>query len=215
MNHDALVAIYLRNSFYRKKCFIALGLWLLSLIAIIFLVSIALYLIRNPTEPVYFPADRAGRLIAEIPLNRANMSTEAVTAWTANALQRAWSYDFVNYRAQLQSAQQYFTEAGWREYIKALESSNNLLGLTGRKMIAIAKLAGPLVLERQGLMSNGVMAWKFRARVLMEYLLPPYNERSRFANPLNVTVVVRRQDVLQNSDGLGIVQLNASVAVGS
>ena len=131
--------------------------------------------------------------------------------WAINAVEKANSYDYVNYREQLQSAQKYFTPYGWIKFMGAFKSSNNLVGLTTRKMVFEAKVIGEPVLEVQGLL-GGAYAWKFNMPMLVTYWEPPYDEQSKYANAQSVTVIVQRQPILQSNDGVGIVQFVATLA---
>ncbi len=211
---DALVMVHLRNAFYRGKFRFVLGLYVLSLIVILILIGMIVYLIKHPTEPLFFPADKIGRLIQVIPVQEPNMTTEDVAKWSIEAVEAAYTYDFVNYRKQLQDAQKYFTDYGWRNYMKSLSSSNNFKALTQRKFIQLAKVVEPPKLVVQGLL-DGSLGWKFQMPVLVTYLMPPFSDKSKFSNPLIVSVTVRRLDPLQSYKGLGVVQIIANIASGS
>ncbi len=126
--------------------------------------------------------------------------------WAINAVEKANSYDYVNYREQLQGAQKYFTPYGWTKFMDGLKASNNLVALTQEKMIFDAKVIGDPVLEVEGILS-GAYAWKLKMPMLVTFWKPPYNEESKFANAQTVSVIVQRQPILQSSDGVGIVQL--------
>jgi intracellular multiplication protein IcmL len=206
LNDDVLAKIHLRNMFYQRKYYFALGVYFLSIVTIIILGFILYYLVQRPTEPLYFVADRAGRLTVDTPLNVPNMPTEDVIAWVSEAVQAAYSYDFINYPEQLQSAQKYFTDYGWREYMNGLRASNNLLALSKRKLVITAKIAGRPKLATEGILA-GAYAWKFQIPMLLDYLYPPYDDKSYFQNPLQLTVVVQRQKMLTSYQGLGIVQM--------
>jgi hypothetical protein len=209
---DPLVLVHLRNNFYRRKFRFVLGVYALSWVTIFILMGVIIYLAKHSTEPLYFPADKVGRLIPVLPLQEANMSNQAVSDWTVEAIESAYSYNFMNYHGQLQNAQKYFTDYGWRSYMSALRTSNNFLALTERKLIVIAKVVAPPKLINQGLLA-GAMAWKFEMPVLMTYLMPPFNEKSKLTNALVVTVVVQRQNELQSYKGLGVVQTIAKLIV--
>ncbi len=205
---DAVVLTQLRNAFYKKKYYLALGIYVLCIVAIAALLSVLVYLVKNPTRPLYFLTDSVGRFVEDVPLSLPNMSTEAVEAWAIEAVETAYSYNFMNYRAQLQNAQKYFTEYGWRSYMNGLTASNNLLALTQRQMIFIAK-----VVDKPRLLNTGVLseayAWKFQMPLLVNFLETPYN-KSSFSNAYVVTVIVQRQNLLQSYKGLAIVQMIAA-----
>jgi intracellular multiplication protein IcmL len=209
--NDAIVLIQLRNDFYRKKFYLLLGIFSLCLIVMCLLAGVLVYLIKNPTRPIYFVADSVGRLIYDVPLIQPNMSIEAVTAWTVEAVEAAYTYNYINFRSQLQDSEKYFTRYGWQEYMRGLTASNNLLALSQRKMLFIAKVIGPPKLMTEGIL-GGAYAYKFEMPVLVSYLSPPYDNvigKSRFDNALLVDVIVQRQKILSSYKGLAILQLLA------
>src|SRR5690348_12771410 len=102
---DALVLIQTRNAFYKQKYYWGLAILLLCVAVIVVLSSILGYLAKNPVKPFYFLTDSVGRLIQEIPVTTPNMSDDAVSGWVVEAVEAANSYNFMNYRAQLQNAE--------------------------------------------------------------------------------------------------------------
>jgi intracellular multiplication protein IcmL len=202
---DALVLIFSRNAFYKRLHYLALAVFTLCVIAIITLTWVLFFLLKNPSQPLYFVTDDVGRLIRIVPVNTPNMTTEDVVQWTIEAVEAAYSYDYINYRAQLQSAQKYFTNYGWNNYMGAIRGSNNLLAITQRKWVGIAKVVGKPKIIVEGILS-GAYAWKFEMPVLVTYSYAPFDDQSKITNPLLVTVIVQRQPPLQGYKGLGIVQ---------
>lgn len=204
-SENVLALVFERNAFYRRQYFLALGAFALSVVVICMLLGVLIFIKRNPTQPLYFATDSIGRLIPIIPLNKPNMKTEDVVAWTEEAIEKTYSYDYVNYHSQFQNAQKYFTTYGWTNYLTALTSSKNIVALTEKKMLVIAQVTDkPKIFE--GIL-GGAYAWKMEMPVLVTYWLPPYDDQSRFSNPLTVSVLVQRQSLLQSYKGLGIVQL--------
>jgi intracellular multiplication protein IcmL len=204
--NDALILIFSRNAFYKRLHFLALFAFLLSLFVIVFLILTFHYLYRNPTRPIYFATDNVGRLIYIVPVNTPNMSPAEVTAWTIEAVVAANSYDFINYRAQLQGAQKYFTEYGWNKYMQALRASNNLLGVINYKEIVTAEVVDQPKIVKQGILA-GAYAWQYQMPLLITHSRPPYDGTDSYNNSYLVTVLVQRQPILQGNKGLGVVQL--------
>lgn len=207
-NDDALVLVHLRNDFYKTKYYLVLIVYCLSLMVIAFLVGVLAFLVKNPTKPLYFATDSVGRLIKDWPVSQPNMTADQVSEWAIEAVEAANSYDYFSYRGELQEAQKYFTNYGWREYMSTLTASNNLLALTQRKMVVVAKVVDKPKLIVEGRIGSAY-AWKFQMPVLVSYKLPPFDDKpqSHFENALLVTVVVQRQPILQSYKGLGILQL--------
>lgn len=207
-NEDAVVLVQLRNQFYKNKYRIALAIYSLCLIAIVMLISLLVYVTRNPTRPLYFLTDSVGRLMPEVPVTVPGMTNEAAAAWAVQAIEAAYSYNYVNYRAQLQDAQKYFTEYGWRNYMTGLTASNNLLAVTERKMIFIAKAVGPPKLLNEGVL-GGAYSWRFQVPLLVNFLEAPY-DKPTFSNAYSVSVVIQRQKFQQSYKGLAIIQMIAA-----
>lgn len=212
--NDALVSVFARNSFYKGLHYLALATFGFSLVLIGLLAWVLYYLAKNPTHPLYFVTDPAGRLIEVVPVTQPNMTKEDVMNWAIEAAQATYSYDYVNFRAQLQSAQKYYTNYGWSSYMTALQASNNLVALRERKMVVQARVVYPPTLIVEGELS-GAYAWKFKMSMLATYILPPYDSTNQFSNPLEVTMVVQRQPEIQSYKGLGIVQIVGSLATSA
>jgi intracellular multiplication protein IcmL len=214
---NALAMIFARNGFYRRLYLVALAAFGVSVVLITMLALILYYIVKNPPHPLYFATDDVSRLLELIPLDQPNMSTDEVSDWAVSSVEAAYTYDYVNYRAELQDAQKYFTTAGWRDYMKALDLSKNLLALTERRMIVSAHAIEKPKLIKEGVLQtlrDGVYvpcrAYRFQMPVLVTYWLPPYNAKSKFSNALTVEVVVQRQPILQSYKGLGVLQIIAS-----
>jgi intracellular multiplication protein IcmL len=216
--NDALVLTFSRNVFYRRLHFLALAALALNIIVIGALVWTLVYLLKNPVKPLYFATDDVSRLVKIVPVTEPNMSLEEVTNWVSEAVEAAYSYDFTNYREQLQNAQKYFTTYGWSEYMKALSLSGNLRSLSIRKQIVQAQVINlpnnPIRKIMEGNLSSDQRqyAWKFELPVLITYSMPPYDGSNQFQNALTVTVLVRRLPILQGYMGLGVEQMVSAMA---
>lgn len=211
LSDDALVMIVLRQLFYLQQFRLVCVALLLNIFLIISLISMLTYFIKHPVHPIYFSTDHLGRLLVDTPLSQPNMPVDAVGAWVAKAVEAAYSYDFVNYRKQFQGAQKYFTDFGWKQYMKGLDASNNLLALTQHKLVVSAKVVAQPKVVVQGILNKNY-AWKFEMPVLVTYWESPYDDKSKYSNPLMVSVTVIHQRLLESDHGLGIVQMIAEVA---
>lgn len=209
--HQGLAKIFARNSFYRRQYLLALGALGLALAVIVVLSLTIAYLFKTPVMPLYFATDHVGGLIRIIPPREPNMTMEELLEWAKEAAEMSYSYDYINYRTQLQNIQKYFTEYGWSNYRKALDASNNLYAVIQRKMVAIAKVTGKPKLIATGVLGNAY-GWKLQMPVTVTYYSPPYDDSSRFSNELIVTLILQRRPILQSYRGLGVVQLIGAFA---
>ncbi len=208
-SNDALILIFSRNAFYKRLHYLALALFGLSLLIIIALLYFLYFLKNDTVKPLYFATDNVTRLTQVTPVTEPNMTTTDVIAWTIKAVETAYSYDYINFRSELQSSEKYFTKYGWSQYIKALNLSNNLVAVEQRKIIMTAKIVDTPKIITEGIL-GGAYAWKFQMPMLVTYSLPPYDDKSIFSNALELTVIVQRQTALRGDNGLGIVQIIGS-----
>lgn len=212
MTQDAIQAVITRNMFYRRLHYYALMVLLVAVIVIGIMMGTLIYISGTGyNHPLYFATDHVGRVLKITHVSQPNMSEDEVVAWAVQAVESAYTYDYVNFRSQLQSAQKYFTEYGWGNYMDALKASNNLVALNDRKMVAYANVVDKPVILTRGLLS-GAYAWRIQMPVLVTYLLPPYDDTAKFSNPVTVTVIVQRQPMLQSYKGLGVLQLIGRIA---
>ncbi len=94
--------------------------------------------------------------------------------WTQTAVVSAFTFDFANYRGQLQSASQYFTADGWQEFMDALQSSGNMNTVITNRMTVSAVATGAPVVLREGILDHHY-AW----RITMPMLITIKERRSR------------------------------------
>ncbi len=204
---EALLLVQLRNAFYKQRFHFVLTVFVISLIVIGVLISIVIYLETSQAKPRYFVADEIGRLIKDIPLSELNMSKDDLIEWTVKAVESANSFDFVNYRQQLQSAQKFFTDNSWSTYMRELTISDNLLALQNRRWVFVARVVEKPTLLTEGIL-GGVHAFKFEMPLLVTYLKPPtYDEKTSTSNAFVVTVIVVRRNLLESYRGLAIYSM--------
>lgn len=187
---SGLALVVERNEFYREgyqKIWLAV-LFLLLINAI--LVAGIVYKIMTPPQPQYFAATSDGKIIDFHPLNDPAVSDDFVAQWSANAVRRAFSLDFMHFRGQLQRASADFTPSGWQYFVTALKQSNNLKTLTDLKMVSDAEItSAPQILEKD--LVGGVYAWKVEMSILVTFT----NDKQKIPMPMKVTLIVLREPV--------------------
>lgn len=206
-DYDVLTAISERNQFYRDSYRKVLLSLIFSIFSIILLVAAIIYIAVNPPKPRYFATYANGSLAPMIPLDQPNMSVSALSQWVTTAVIAVNTYDFVNYRDQLQKASEYFTADGWQAYLQALQGSRNLDAVLQKKLTVTAVATGAPVIIRQWL-DSGVATWQIQLPVLITY-----QSASNYVAQNNIIILkVRRISTLQNPNGIGIEDY---VATGS
>lgn len=202
---DAVVAVALRNDFYRDNYRRIITILLLAAVIIFGLASTLIYMILNPPPPRYIAMYPDGRLLPLIPLSQPNMSSSALLQWANSAAIAAYTYSFVNYRSELQAASEFFTPDGWRAFLDQLKTNGNLDAVIDKKLIvsAVATQA-PFILEEGEL--NGRYTWKVQMGMLITY-----QSASQVApQQVVVTLLIQRLSPLSSPKGIGISQFIVS-----
>lgn len=190
-----------RNEYYRDgfhKLFFAL---LISVILNLISCISVYYVYKHPPEPVYFATSVNGRIMPLVPLNEPNSSDGVILQWANIATVAAYSYNFVNYRTELQSASEFFTAEGWSTFLDALKESNNLEAVISKKLVVTAVATRSPVILQKGILS-GRYSWRIQIPILVTY-----QSASEFSQQnLVVTMLVTRVSTLNNPKGVGIAQ---------
>ncbi|HAF87634.1 MAG: type IV secretion protein DotI [Legionellaceae bacterium] len=206
---DALTAVALRNKFYKdgqRKLVIAL---IISLLVNSMLAIMLIYLMSHPPAPKYFATSINGRITPLFPLTEPNQSDSAILQWANQAAIAAFTYNFVNYRDELQASSGFFTADGWNQFLTALQQSNNLEAVKAKKLIVSAVATRAPIILQKGLL-NGRYSWRIQMPLLVTY-----QSASEFSQQNNVvTMLVTRVSTLNSPRGIGITQFVVGPASG-
>jgi intracellular multiplication protein IcmL len=209
MAEDALTVVTLRNKFYKdsqRKVMLAL---LVALIVNLVQASMLVYILTHPPAPKYFATSINGRITPLFPLNEPNQSDSAVLQWANQAAIAAFTYNFVNYRDELQASSGFFTAEGWDQFLNALQQSNNLDAVKAKKLIVSAVATRAPIILQKGVL-NGSYSWRVQMPILVTY-----QSASEFTQQNNVvTMLITRVSTLNSPRGIGISQFVVGPASG-
>lgn len=194
-----LITVSARNEFYRdsyRKVLVALNL---AILCLIILVGAVIFIMSNPPQPKYFATYADGKLVPLIPLNQPNVSSAALLQWANTAVIAVNTYDFFNYRDQLQRASEYFTTDGWQAYLTELKNSRNLNAVLEKKLVVSAVATRAPTVLREAVI-DGAYTWAVQMPVLVTFQsASEYSQQSQV-----VTLMIKRISTLTNPNGLGI-----------
>ena len=201
MAEEGATLITLRNTFYRDSYRRVMLVLLLSIIVNVVLIGVLYYQVTHPPKPRYFATSINGRITPLYPLSRPNQTDAAIATWANRAAIAAYSYNFVNYRSELEAASGFFTPQGWRNFLQALKNSNNLEAVTQRKLIVSAVPTSSPIFLSKGLI-NGRYTWRVQMNILVTFQNP-----KEFSQQNNViTMLITRISTLNSPRGIGISQ---------
>lgn len=209
MAEDALTTVLVRNSFYRDGQRKILVILLISMLVNLGLTVMVIYIIMHPPEPKYFATSINGRITPLFALNEPNQSDSAVLQWANQAAIAAYTYNFVNYRSELQASSGFFTAEGWDQFLTALQQSNNLDAVKAKKLIVSAVATRAPIILQKGIL-NGLYSWRVQMPILVTY-----QSASEFSQQNNVvTMLITRVSTLNSPRGIGIAQFVVGPASG-
>lgn len=134
-------------------------------------------------------------------LTQSNISEAALVVWANEAAVATFTYDFVNFETQLQTASNYFTPNGWKEFYKALEQSENLKALQAKKLLVTAvPFRTPIILQA-GLL-NGRYSWRVQIPLQVTF----QNSSEYAQQNLAVTMLIARASPYEGVRGLVVLQ---------
>lgn len=209
MAADALTVVALRNKFYKdnqRKVIFAL---LIAILVNLVLGWMLVYIITHPPAPKYFATSINGRITPLFPLDQPNQSDSAVLQWANQAAIASFTYNFVNYRDELQASSGFFTPEGWDQFLNALQQSNNLDAVKAKKLIVSAVATRAPIILQKGIL-NGNFSWRVQMPILVTY-----QSASEFTQQNNVvTMLITRVSTLNSPRGIGISQFVVGPASG-
>lgn len=201
MVESGLKVIAARNKFYQDGAHRLFIILLLSFLLNLLGLYCIYYVYNHPPAPLYFPTSASGRISPLVPLDQPNMSDQEIKQWANLAIMAAYSYNFVNYRTELEAASEFFTGDGWNTFISALKSSNNLQAIINNKFVLSASATEAPIIEEKGVI-NGLYSWRVTMPIMVTYQSSTLYSQT----PLNISILISRESTLNAPKGIGIAQ---------
>lgn len=155
----------LYRSDYRKILRIAVA----EAVAILLLIGVLYFIIEtHHPEDRYFVRTEDGVQIEMQALLYPNVSSKALTSWSAQAATEVMTFGYNNYRRRLQEASRNFTKNGWLGFIKGLDQSKLIQTVEQNRQVLSAAPAGPPVLVSQGVY-KGRYQWEVEVPLVITY----------------------------------------------
>lgn len=200
--------VRLRNDFYRDNYRRIVSVLFLALVIIVLMGASLVYVVTHPPKPKYFATNTAGRIVPLVPLNQPNLSVPSLLQWASTAAVAAFTFNFVNYRQELQAASEFFTPEGWQAFLRGLQQSNNLAAVRAKRLVVSAVPTGAPIIMQSGRVVNGRYTW----RVQMPMLITYESASQVTQQSVVVTMVIARISTLSSPRGIGIAQFIATTS---
>ena len=145
-----------------------------------------------------------GGFAQEAPLNEPVKSLEEIQAWASTAVVEINTYDYLNYKSQLQATSGYFTANGWKAYLQDIAVSRDIEQIIQKKSVVTCVPAGEAVVPDEGVLNR-----KYTWRVTMPVIVKEHGSDGKKERALQVTVLIQRELLSNNPHGVGIVYYRA------
>lgn len=206
MNIDTVKEQYERylprfNEFYRNYY----HYFLLGLISIVVVLAAALglviYLLVKRPVPVFFASQPNQQQRMRLTVyHTPNLLPDTILRFASKAATSAYTFDYVNFNAQLRLARSYFTEAGWQTYLVSVESLINTI--VQNQLFVNGIVSGTPVISNQGPLPGKGQVWRIEIPFLVTYQSANTTTRRNFYVMLSIIEV----PTSQNPQGIGIDQ---------
>lgn len=210
MAENNFEVVQIHDNFYRDSfgkvviCIIAI------FVALLLLLALAIYLHYTKPTPTTFFVEKEWRVQGEVPVDQPYLSVPDMLQWVGEFLPKSFVFDFVHYNQQLEVAQQYFTENGWKVFVNQLNNYVSYENVTNNKLFVTGNAAGAPFIIDQGILS-GRYAWWVQMPVTLTYV--SYTSTSN--RTLTFQVLVVRVSTLNNLNGVAIDNVIVLNSTGS
>lgn len=169
--------------------------------AIVSLASMAItvWSLTRPVKPAYFAVQPDGGILPIVPLQEPFLDHASVINFGVEAITRAFTMSFSNFRTELTDVRVYFTPDGYKKFTAALADSNNLSLIRNNRMTSRAVANGAVII-REGVTEGGFYVWELQIPLTITY----ESAAERRTEQLIVETLLRRIPTWQNASGIAV-----------
>ncbi len=142
-------------------------------------------------------------------LSQPDKSDSAILAWANSTGVAIYTYNFKNYRDEIQKLSGFFTDSAWTQFQTALKTSNNLDTVIAKKLIVSAAVTGAPVIVKKGLL-NELYSWTVQMPMTVTYT----SASDRTQQNIIVTMQITRTSSVNAPTGVAISQFVVTPATG-
>jgi hypothetical protein len=113
--------VVLKETFYGDKALPYVLLLAFSVLIIAVLFFILSYIFITTPQSKYFLTNTNGQIFLSQPIDKPIYTNAQISDWTAQAVIRAFDFNFINYRHQLYSSRGFFTQNGYQIFIDQMQ----------------------------------------------------------------------------------------------
>lgn len=201
---SGLEMVLMRNNFYQKNYRRMVTFSLFLTLILLGLGGFNFYQYYTRPTPKFFATTEDGKLLQLDPLTSPNKTINELFSWAKDAAISSFTYDFVNYRKELQDAKLFYTPAGHAQLLKAIQESRNLEAVKAKKMTTTARVMSnkPTIIAQGVSKTTNRYSWKIQFPMRVWYT--NNNPQDQIVQDVMVTMLISRVPVWDSSMGIGI-----------
>ncbi len=220
---DAHELARLRTGFYRDNYRRLISLLLFMIILLTILCYYVLYLYTHRPAPTYFATNLNGEIIPLQGMDKPVLSTAEVLDWSRRAVSAAFTYNYVEYQGQIETAKDtYFTDKGGNDYLNAVVASGNLDTVKALNYIVTSQVTATPEITNKGVLTSGTYGGRYGWQINVPVKMTSQNPSSSRVTYMDLTLLVVRNSIVVDDKatsidaikGIGIGQFGAKITRG-
>ncbi len=187
-----------KNIFYHQYYQWIIYLFVIAILIVFGLTGLVFYQFMHRPLPQFSAAMPDGRGMVLNSYDEPNLMPATLVRWASKAAVAAYTFNFVDYAKQIESARPYFTPGGWQAYQDAI--SGVITRIVKGQVFVYGVVTNPPVIVNQGLRPGYPYSWHMQIPFLVTY---QGAEESRTSDYYVILTMVR-VPTTTNPAGIGI-----------
>lgn len=188
------------SQFYRNYFQALVILLIIVIFVILTMVFVVLYQIYNRPLPEFSAFTPNNQKMVLTSFNEPNLLPSTLLRWGSKGAVASYSFDFVNYKAQMMEAALYFTAAGWADYQSSLSSLIDQI--IQKQLFVNGVVSGDPIISNQGPLPGRGYVWRLQIPFLVTYQTAEALKKQRFLVSMTVVKIPTNID----PTGIGVDQ---------
>jgi intracellular multiplication protein IcmL len=187
-----------KNLFYRNYYQQIIYFLFILILAIFGMVGVVFYQVLHRPLPQFSAVMPDGRGMILSSYDEPNLMPGTLVRWASKAAVAAYTFNFVDYNAQIGLARPYFTPGGWDAYQNAI--SGVISKVKQGQLFVYGVVTNPPVIVNQGLRPGHGYSWHMQIPFLVTY---QSSEQSQSSDYYVILTMVKVPTTV-NPDSIGI-----------
>lgn len=188
------------NIFYRDNYYLVIIVMYLVVVAILVLSCVIPYQLSHQPLPEFYAVTKSRKQMQLIASTEPNLLPTTILQWASKAAVAAYTFDFVNYKAQIELARPYFTPGGWADYQASI--ARLIQSITKNQLFVNGVVVGAPVIANQGDFPGKGYTWRIQIPFLVTYQSTESTSQKKYT----VSITIVKISTRINPQGIGIDQ---------